>query len=214
MLVKETLNIDTIPVGSLMTNCYVVSYGGEAMVIDPGDDAVIVISRVRMTRCALKYVILTHGHYDHIGATDLVLKELGGELLAGEDDAPMLLDPEKNFSSYMSTSFRVKSPFKTLKGGEKFDLGGREFSIIHTPGHSRGSISLHIDNHVFCGDVLFRESVGRTDFPGGDPDLLLESIKKGIFPLGEDVIVYPGHGDKTTVRHEKASNPFINSYWR
>ncbi|PKK88383.1 MAG: MBL fold metallo-hydrolase [Candidatus Wallbacteria bacterium HGW-Wallbacteria-1] len=214
MLTRETLKIDTIPVGSLQTNCYVLSFGGESMVIDPGDDAVIVVSRLRMTRSVLRYVVLTHGHYDHIGATDVVVKDMGGEVLVGRDDVPMLLDPEKNFSSYMGSSFRVRSPFTALEGGEEFQLGGMPFRVINTPGHSRGSISIHIDGQLFCGDVLFRDSVGRTDFPGGDPDVLLESIKERIFPLGDATVVYPGHGETTTVKREKASNPFINSYWR
>lgn len=210
MLSRKSLSLRVYPVGELKTNCYILEYGGEAMAIDPGDDAVILLSHLKaLMSDRLKYIVLTHGHCDHIGAVDIIVREVGGELLMGEGDMRMLPDPMKNFSWYFGEPVNVKSKPGAIHDGDELTLGDKIFRVLHTPGHSEGSISIWGDEKVFCGDLLFKGSIGRTDFPGGDHDLLLASVSNKIFPLGEKTEVYPGHGDKTTVGFEMRQNPFL-----
>lgn len=210
LLSKKSLTLRVYAVGELKTNCYILEYDGDAMVIDPGDEAVILLSHLKALRGGrLKYIVLTHGHCDHIGAVDIVAREMGGELIMGGADMPMLPDPMKNFSHYFGDPVKVTARPREAVDGEELSLGSMVFRVLHTPGHSEGSISIHGDGKVFCGDLLFRGSIGRTDFPGGDHDLLLASVRDRIFPLGGKTEIYPGHGEKTTVALEMSQNPFL-----
>lgn len=210
MLEKNKLNIKSLQLGDLGVNCYVIDYNGETMVIDPGADPITVISQVQISRGRLKYIFLTHGHYDHIGALDWVYKKFDDvKFYMGGPDVPMLKDPTKNFSSYMGEPFTIKTKPELLSDDMEFDLGGLKFHTRACPGHSQGSVSIFFKDNVFTGDLLFKESVGRTDFPGGSMDELLKSIKDNILVLPDTTKVFPGHGSSTTVGHERLNNPFI-----
>jgi glyoxylase-like metal-dependent hydrolase (beta-lactamase superfamily II) len=204
------VNINVLKLGDLGVNCYVVDFNGETMVIDPGADPVTVISRIQITRGKLKYLFLTHGHYDHIGAVDWVLDKFEDTLFyMGKPDMVMLGDATKNFSHYMGEPFVIKSKPQALTSDTELDLGGMKVFARPCPGHSEGSVSIYIDNHIFTGDLLFKNSVGRTDFPGGDMDTLLKSIKHNVMTFPDEFIVHPGHGESTSVGRERKENPFL-----
>ncbi len=183
--------VKVVVVGPLATNCYIVAGqpGGNAMVIDPGEDAPDIIAALDADMLSLKYIVTTHGHFDHTqGAWELKTAR-GGEIYGHPADALPATDKE-------------------LAEGMEFDFGGIMLTVLNTPGHSLGSCSLVTDGAVFCGDLLFAGSVGRTDFPGGSVDQLLDSLEK-LRPLPADTIVYPGHGPATTIGDEVDNNPFF-----
>jgi hydroxyacylglutathione hydrolase len=223
---RGTVFIDRVVVGPVATNCHVLISERflEGMIVDPGARSDIVMDLVtRLGRkipsrgqVKFKYVVNTHGHFDHIAANREVLEKTGAKLLIHESDSDCLGDPNLNGSIFFGEKITSPGADLLLKGGEKFKLGDEEIEIIHTPGHSRGSISLLVGGTVgaegklaLTGDALFFESIGRTDLFGGDHALLLESIRSKLFKLSDDVKVFPGHGNETTIGHEKRFNPFV-----
>ncbi len=189
-------------------NSYIAADKGEAVVIDPSDpEAIIKI----LTQKGLKprFIILTHGHFDHIlGLSSLVKRFPNAKVLIHALDADKLSDPEKNLSYQFGTPVKalVKSSSVTEKNIIK--IGNTEIKVIETPGHTQGSIILLTESSLFTGDTLFRGSIGRTDFPGSSSKELAESLKK-IVSLPGDLTVYPGHGDFTTLWDEKSTNPYL-----
>jgi glyoxylase-like metal-dependent hydrolase (beta-lactamase superfamily II) len=169
-------------------------------VIDPGGDADRILITLAKDKLRCVYIINTHGHFDH-SADNKRLKEVtGAQLLIHQADAPMIL--------HQSNS---PPPDRYLGEGDIITFGDISLKVLHTPGHSPGSISLVTDKIVFVGDTLFAGSIGRTDFPGGDDEGLLRNVRKKIFTLSDDVVVYPGHGPKTTVARERNTNPFFTA---
>ncbi len=185
------MKVKTVVVGPLGTNCYIVSgdAGGTAMVIDPGEDPLDIIDALEENKLKVKAIVLTHGHFDHIQAAGAVKKATGADVYAQPAD-------------------HVPGTDKPLTDGLKLTVGGEEFRVITTPGHSQGSCSLVGEGAVFCGDLLFRDSVGRTDFEGGSMPELLASLER-LKELPDDTIVFPGHGPDTTIGREKMMNPFM-----
>jgi glyoxylase-like metal-dependent hydrolase (beta-lactamase superfamily II) len=178
-------------VGSLMTNCYILAAkaGGEAVVIDPGEEGPEILKALKEDSLKLKYIINTHGHFDHVG-DDAYLKEATGAVIC--------LHSEEAF---------IK-PDIVLKDGRVLEVEGINIRVIETPGHSGGSISLLVDGKLFTGDLLFSGSVGRTDLPGGSFEALSDSLRK-ISSLPEETEVYPGHGPETTLGQERRTNPYM-----
>ncbi len=201
--------------GPLMVNCYIVgdAKSKEAVVIDPGGDVPLILKELSEDQLKCKMIIDTHCHFDHIG---------GNKKLKEATDAPICIHPaEKDLitkMSEMATYFGVESDRsppadKFLEEGDTVKVGALELKVLHTPGHSPGSITLyHQDKDktiAMVGDVLFQFSVGRTDFPGGSQRQLIASIKTKLYPLGDNCEIYPGHGPPTTIKQEKKYNPFL-----
>jgi len=200
-----------LPIGLLESNCYIVGDNGEGILIDPAAKADEIIKEVEKTGLKIKYVVLTHGHFDHIYTAAEVSERLGARIAVHEDDAEMLSDSRLN--GFNMIGMKQESSLKAdilLKDGDVLEAGGLKFEIIHTPGHTPGGICIKVGNVVFSGDTLFQGSIGRTDFPGGSYALIIKSIKERILTLPDETVVYPGHGPKTSVDLEKKINPFIN----
>jgi hydroxyacylglutathione hydrolase len=198
-------------VGELATNCYVVGCAktGDGMIIDPGGDADAILYAVEDMKLNIQTILNTHGHIDHILANTEVKRATGAELVIHEYDAPMLVDPASNLSSFAASSVVSPPADRFLAEGDKVKVGSIYFEVLHTPGHTAGGISLVWDALVFSGDTLFAGSIGRTDFPGGSLELLLHSIRTKLLSLPGETTVLPGHGPNTTIADERKWNPFL-----
>lgn len=197
-------------VGPMEANCYILYNPDkrEGLIIDPGAEGSHLIKFIKQEKISINYIVNTHGHPDHIGANRKIKEHTNAPILIHQYDAPMLAKS----GSVLSLIFPLESsspPADTfIKDGDLIECAGMKLKVLHTPGHTPGGISLLIDDSIFTGDTLFSGSIGRSDLPGGSPQVLLNSIKK-ILSLNENLIIYPGHGPSTTVRQELHSNPFI-----
>jgi len=209
--------MESMTVGILATNCYLLLCDDtrESLIIDPGfsiEEANTVLERIRRSRAKVKYIVNTHGHFDHISGNGLLKDTLKAEILIHKDDACMLTDPSRNLSYMLGLTVLSPRPDRLLEDGEKIEVGELQLIVMHTPGHTEGSISLFCkeENAVFTGDTLFAGSVGRTDLPGASLQKLLKSLNERLLKLPDETIVYPGHGGKTTIGRERRTNPFLN----
>jgi glyoxylase-like metal-dependent hydrolase (beta-lactamase superfamily II) len=205
------LIIKDLTVGPIMANCYIVGCEETkaAAVIDPGDEADRILMVLAEAGLTVKAIINTHGHFDHVGANQRMKEVTGAELMIHSLDAPMLSQLSATAAAWGMSSDNSPAPDRMLADGDVVPVGNIVFTVIHTPGHTPGGISLHADNAVFVGDTLFAGSIGRTDFPGGDFGVLKASIQGKLFTLDDDVTVYPGHMGLTTIGREKRTNPFV-----
>jgi hydroxyacylglutathione hydrolase len=185
----------------------------EALLIDPGcvdaTELNDILGCIRSGGLTLKWIVNTHGHLDHIAGNAAVQSATGAEILVHGDDAALLTDPRLNGSIMMGISVVSPRAARTLADGELLQLGSHEFRVVHTPGHTRGGITLVGAGYAFTGDTLFAGGVGRTDLPGGSMEALLASIREKLFTLEEKTVVLSGHGPKTTIGVEKKTNPFL-----
>ena len=202
--------IKDLTVGPIMANCFIVGCEKtrEAAVIDPGDDTDKILMTLAGLKLKVKYIINTHGHFDHVGGNRKMKDATGADILIHSLDAPMLDYLSQSASAWGMNAENSPPPDRMLKDGDEVKFGNITLKVIHTPGHSPGGIALYSDGVVFVGDTLFAGSIGRTDFPGGDFETLLSSIRKKLFVLGDDVRVFTGHGPETTIGAEKKYNPF------
>jgi glyoxylase-like metal-dependent hydrolase (beta-lactamase superfamily II) len=205
------LIIKSITVGPVMTNCYVVGCEEtrKGVVIDPGDEVDRILLLAAEEKLAIEHIINTHGHFDHVGGNSQMKKATGADLMIHGLDAPMLDGVAASASAWGLRAENSPKPDRLLEEGDEISFGNLTFKVIHTPGHTQGGISLLADGDVFVGDTLFAGSVGRTDFPGGDFNVLKESIQKKLFALDDAVKVWPGHNEGTTIVREKRTNPFV-----
>ncbi|MDN4594932.1 MBL fold metallo-hydrolase [Polycladomyces subterraneus] len=205
------MNVRSFTLGPVATNCYVLSEGREAVVIDPGMGPDPVLEWMQSEQLNVQAILLTHAHFDHIGGVEAVRTATGAPVYVHRAEADWLTDPQKNGSSLFPglELIRCNPADQLLEGGETLNLIGREFRVYHTPGHSPGSVTFQFDDQVFSGDVLFAGSIGRTDLPGGDYETLMRSIHDVLMEMPEETRVYPGHGPTTTIGREQASNPFV-----
>jgi len=204
---------EAMAVGSYMSNCYIVGSEKtkEAAIIDPGAEFNKIDAKIIELGLTPKMIILTHAHGDHIGAALELIEKYNIPVYIHEDDAEALIDSNINLSKVLFRKEVNINPDVRLKDKDKIILGDLEFEIIHTPGHTPGGISIKIENIMMTGDTLFNHSIGRTDFPGGSFEQIIDSIRNKIFKYDDDIIVYPGHNSPTTILSEKIGNPFMRS---
>jgi len=220
--------IEGFAVGALAANCYLVvcPETGAALVVDPGDEAERILARIRERGISVAKILHTHGHFDHISATEALLAGLAG--LAGRDaPVPVLAHPA---DAYLYTPEargwgeqfgyplpeRLTVPDSTITDDSAIEVGTLKLRVIATPGHTPGSLSLLYEPEnaeagawLLSGDTLFRRGIGRTDLPGGDEDAIYASIQTRLYPLPAETLVYPGHGEPTTIGEERRANPFV-----
>ena len=203
--------VKTLCVGMLQTNCYIVGCEEtkEGVIIDPGGNAKRILAEVEKLGLKIKYIINTHGHFDHTLANKEVVKATGAPLAIHSADAPMLT--EGGGALLFGIIGKASPPADMmLEEGQVLTLGNIELKVLHTPGHSPGSICLYNEKEgmLFDGDVLFNMGIGRTDLPGGNYHLMMDSLQR-LLTLPDETMVYPGHGPPTTIGRERRSNPFL-----
>lgn len=198
MLVKKTV------LGVYQENAYILidDTTRDALIIDPGDEGESLVRYLESLKINLKAILLTHGHVDHVGAVDAVREAFSVPVYISEIDMKFIEQRKMAFGKMRRADF-------FLKEGDEFIFAGKKVEIIETPGHSRGSLSYYVDGLLFSGDVLFQNSVGRTDLPGGNMEELLYSIKEKLMKLPGETRVFPGHGPETTLAMEKAFNGYL-----
>lgn len=203
--------VETLAVGPLQVNCHIVAcpVTGEAMVIDPGDESQRIIKVLEAHHLKVTAVVNTHGHFDHIGGNRALREATGAPLMIHASDVELLRRAEQSAASYGLKTASSPEPDRLLADGDVVEVGTLRFKVLHVPGHSPGGICLHSDGQVFVGDSLFAGSIGRTDLPGGDYDTLISAIRSKLWRLGDDTVVYSGHGPDTTIGRERRTNPFV-----
>ena len=184
-----------LAVGPYQSNCYILGHENahQGVVIDPGDEVMRIVKEISRHNLTIKNILITHGHIDHVGAAAELKDITGARVWIHPLDEPGL-------------GFKADG---RLTEGLILPMGRFSLKVIHTPGHSPGGVCLHAPGAVFTGDTLFAGSVGRTDFPGGSHRQLIQGVLQKIFPLGDDLRVYPGHGPRTTIGRERRHNPFF-----
>lgn len=207
------MDVRMFTVGVVQENCFLFRREGSdrALIVDPGDEAPKLLGAIEELGVQLDGILLTHTHFDHVGAVAPLARATGAEVWVPEIEKPVLADIMSFVPFAGIGPFESYEAEHTLSGGEKLELAGFEIDVIFTPGHSPGHVSFSIPDEraLFSGDVLFQGSVGRTDLPGGDWPTLLESIRTLVDSLPEDTAVHPGHMGMTTLGAERAANPFL-----
>lgn len=203
-----------LELGPFLANCYIVGSDrtGEGIIIDPVAEAETIMDNVRQLGLTIKLIIATHSHPDHIMALGQIKEETGAPFAMHEAESAGMIASgmARVMGMFMSGSAEpLPKPDMLLKDGEAIEVGDLSFTVLHTPGHSPGGISLYGHGMVFVGDTLFNFSIGRTDFPGCSHQQLIESINSKLLTLPDETIVYPGHGPQTTIRAERQHNPFL-----
>ena len=206
------MTIKTYQLGPLQTNCYVLAGETEAVAIDPGGDPAVVLDYLRNNNLTLTHILNTHLHFDHTAGNKALSDATGAPILANRRDAS-LLDSWLGRGGDMGLPLIDAFEWDNLEAGRRA-FAGLECQILHTPGHSEGSLTFHFPEAgaAFVGDLIFYRSIGRTDFPGGDLDVLKNSVKERIFSMPDDTLLLSGHGPETTVGDEKNHNPFFGGF--
>ena len=205
---------EILAVGPLQCNCSILGdeVSGEAIVVDPGDDIPRIMALLAKHQLTVKQILITHAHIDHIAGAARLKQLTGAPVLYNQRDLPLvkMMDVQAGWLGIKTPE--VEAPDDTLDDGRIIAITGITGSILHTPGHTQGSVCLHLpaENLLLAGDTLFAGSVGRTDLPGGDGPMLIRSIRERLLPLPDETVVIPGHGQKTTIGDERAMNPFLS----
>lgn len=206
------MNIETLVVGPIETNCYILSDpdSKEAVIIDAGDDADVILDYIQKEQLHVVYVLNTHGHFDHIQANDAVRDKTGAPLAIHADDVELLQNPEKIGGMFRDVK-GCRPPEKILHNGDVLFFGAYQLQVIYTPGHSKGGCCFYEAKEKVCftGDTLFRGTVGRTDLYGGNLGVLRKSVQERLQLLPDDVTIYPGHGPESDMAFERRANPYL-----
>ncbi len=204
---------EVMVVGSLAVNCFILGCEKtkDGIVVDAGGEPDKIIAAIARLGLSISRVINTHGHFDHVGGNRKLLEHTGAEFLIHEKDAPFLTRAADVAAKYGTTSENSPQPDRFLEDGMILSFGDYSMEVLHTPGHTPGGACLYIADEglVLTGDTLFAEGVGRTDFPGGSYETLIESIRTRLLTLPDNIRAYPGHGPATTIGHERRYNPYI-----
>ncbi len=207
----DRLQIETLVLGMIQTNCYLAKNkeSGELLIVDPADDAARIMQKIEEMRAKPAAILLTHGHFDHIGAADALRTEYGVPVCALEEERQILEGQMYNLSAMQGRGFTVKAD-RFFRDGETAELAGVSIQVLHTPGHTAGGACYYIASEqvLFSGDTLFCGSVGRTDFLTGSMSALHDSIHRRLFVLPDETLVLPGHGESSTIGYEKEYNPY------
>ena len=204
---------EILPVGVLQCNCSIFGdeESREGLVVDPGDNVSDVLEIVRRHGLKVKAIVITHAHIDHIGGAQKLKQATGAPVYMNQNDIEL-----QQMLDMQAAWLGMKPPEQvaidaTAKDGDRLVVGTTEVNVLHTPGHTQGSISLWMpaEGKLVAGDTLFRDSIGRTDLPGGDGHQILRSIHEKLLPLPPETVVIPGHGENTTIGREKRFNPFL-----
>ncbi|KGM97034.1 beta-lactamase [Clostridium novyi A str. 4552] len=199
------MKIKRIPAGMYGANCYILIDGNEGCIIDPGGDADMLIRNIDALNIDVKFILLTHGHMDHTGGVQELKDRYNVPVYINENDLELM----RKHSQVFGPAWNETEEDKTIKDGDVLKLGNLEIKCLETPGHTPGGMSFVVKDVVFTGDTLFRGSVGRTDFPGGDHSALIRSIKEKLIVLDDDTVVLPGHEGESNIKFEKQYNPFL-----
>jgi glyoxylase-like metal-dependent hydrolase (beta-lactamase superfamily II) len=211
--VEIPMIFEKLEVGPLGVNCFVLGCATthEGVVIDPGGNVDRIAETVKRHGLKIRYIINTHGHFDHVGGNLKAVKTFGAPLLIHKNDSEMLGRSAEVARMYGMQGENSPEPNEFLTEGMSLAFGTHRMKVLHTPGHTQGGCCLYLeaDHKVITGDTLFADSIGRTDLPGGSHEQLLSSIRTMLFTLPDDVKAYPGHGPETTIGHEKRNNPYF-----
>jgi glyoxylase-like metal-dependent hydrolase (beta-lactamase superfamily II) len=211
--VEKSMIFEIIEVGPLGVNCLVLGCATtrEGVVIDPGGNVERIVETVKRHDLNIRYIINTHGHFDHVGGNLRAVKAFGAPLLIHKNDSAMLGRAAEVALMYGMQGENSPEPNEFLTDGMELSFGTHHMKVLHTPGHTQGGCCLYLEaeHKVITGDTLFADSIGRTDLPGGSHEQLLASIRTKLFTLPDDVTAYPGHGPETTIGHEKRNNPYF-----
>jgi hydroxyacylglutathione hydrolase len=206
---------EILRIGSLQCNCSILGdeTSREAMVIDPGDDIPRILAVLARHQLSVKQIVVTHAHIDHIAGAQQLKRLTGAPIFYNQLDLPLIKMMDIQASWLGIATPEVSPPDDSLEDGRKLSIAGITANVLHTPGHTEGSVCLHLPEHtlLLAGDTLFAGSVGRTDLPGGDTRTLLDSIHRCLLPLPDATIVVPGHGANTTIGIERMDNPFLQN---
>ena len=201
-----------IVVGAFQENCWVIGNRrtGEAICVDPGDEPGEILAMARDMGVSIKYIANSHGHIDHVLGVAGVREATGAKFLLHPADAEMVRNTSESAKRWMGAEIpNPPPPDAPLADGDEIDIDGLKLHVLHTPGHTPGSVCFYANGVVFAGDTLFAGSIGRTDLPGGDYDLEMRSIVERLLALPDDTIVLPGHMDQTTIGQERQRNPYV-----
>jgi glyoxylase-like metal-dependent hydrolase (beta-lactamase superfamily II) len=208
---SKAIEVRHAVVGPFQANCFAVKVGpqGQGFLIDPGDEPEVIVELIRETGLEPEAILLTHGHIDHANAAGDIRRRFRSRVVCHSADRAMVEEAEQPMLFDL-----VRNPCNVdqeLNGGATLNIAGQEIEVIHTPGHTAGSVCYRVGPYVFTGDTLFRGSIGRTDLPGGSEIVMMNTLKTRICSLDDGLVVYPGHGPATTIGEEKELNPFLQN---
>lgn len=206
------IRIQCFTLGPFAQNCYLLvgPSGRKAALVDPGFDSEMLLEPLRERGLELEWIINTHGHVDHVAGNRFFKQRTGARLIIHPGDGGLLTEVESHAAMFGLQAENSPPPDDEFAEGRPFVFDGVEFRVIHTPGHSPGSVCLEWDSQLLVGDTLFQGSVGRSDLPGGSHEVLIASIRRKLFDLPGKTVCFPGHGPETTLAEERRSNPFVS----
>lgn len=209
------VRVHAMEVGPLAVNCYIVEHvaTGKAAVIDPGEDSRTILGEIGRLGLSVDKILLTHGHFDHVGAVRILRETSGAKVHLHPKDVERMATARRQGLIFGLSVADPPPPDVLVREGDTVAFEDRKFLVAHTPGHTEGCVSYILDDMAFVGDLIFAGSIGRTDLPGGDHDALIRAVREKIFILPDDTVLFPGHGPATTVGEEKRSNPFFTGGW-